>query len=107
MANPLDHDHMEAAGKFKEASGEIGSKYQDWQAQLEEDSEFDDKTRELLLLSAAAAVQCKFCVHSHGQKAVKHGASKDEVAQTIQLASEVKAGATMAYGLEAFEHFED
>ncbi|MFB6182756.1 MAG: carboxymuconolactone decarboxylase family protein [Candidatus Nanohaloarchaea archaeon] len=62
--------------------------------------------KELITLSAAAAAQRKFCVHSHGQKAIKHGATKDEVSQVIQLAAEVKAGATMSYGLESLEHFD-
>jgi len=58
------------------------------------------------MLAASAAAQCPYCVHTHGQKAAKHGASKEEIAHTVQLASEVKAGAAMAYGLEALEHFD-
>lgn len=107
MANPLDHDHMEAAGEFKEGSGSIGDKYTDYQREIESESVFDDKTRELIMLSAAAAAQCSFCVHSHGQKAIKHGASKEEISHVVHMASEVKAGATMSYGLEALEHLED
>lgn len=105
MGNPLDDDHMHAAGLFKESGGEPGEKYLEWQRSLK--GVFDDKTRELIMLSAAAAAQCKFCVHSHGQKAIKHGASKEEISRVVHLASEVKAGATMSYGLEALEHFDD
>ncbi|MFB6203174.1 MAG: carboxymuconolactone decarboxylase family protein [Candidatus Nanohaloarchaea archaeon] len=107
MSNPIDDEHRHAAGEFKEASGGMGEKYQDWQQEIKDESVFDDVTTELIMLSAAAAAQCKFCVHSHGQKAIRHGASKEEVAQVVQMAAEVKAGATISYGLEALEHFED
>lgn len=104
MSNPIDDEHIEDSQKFVEASGSIWEKYQSWQKELAEESVFDNKTRELMMLAASAAAQCPYCVHTHGQKAAKHGASDKEVAQAVHLASEVKAGASMAYGLEALEH---
>lgn len=107
MSSPFDDDHMEAAGKLRENSGEMANTYQEWMNSIEEESVFDDKTRELIGLAAAAATQCKFCVHTHGQKALKHGATEEEVSHVIQIASQVRAGATMSYGLEALEHSEE
>ena len=104
MSNPIDDKHIEDSEKFVEASGSIWEKYQEWQKELATESVFDNKTRELLMLAVSAGAQCPYCVHTHGQKAAKHGASKEEIAHTVHLASEVKAGASMAYGLEALEH---
>ncbi len=106
MSNPIDDEHIKSSKDFVEASGSTWEKYQEWQRELATESVFDHKTRELLMLAASAAAQCPYCVHTHGQKAAKHGASKEEIAHTVQLASEVKAGAAMAYGLEALEHFD-
>ncbi len=107
MSSPFDDDHMEAAGKLQENSEEMMDYYKDWKSSISEESVFDDKTRELMGLAAAAATQCQYCVHTHGQKALKHGATDKEVAHVIQIASQVRAGATMSYGLEALEHSED
>lgn len=107
MSNPTDDEHMEAAKKLREGTEDIMGDYKDWKTSIRENVDFDDKTRELVGLAAAAATQCQFCVHTHGQKAIKHGASKEEVAQVVQIASQVRAGATMSYGLEALEHLED
>lgn len=107
MANPIDDDHMKAAKKFRENTPEISESYQEWQKSIVQETDFDPKTAELIMLSAAAAAQCEFCVHTHGQKAVKHGATEEEIAQVVHMASEIKAGATMAYGLEALEHSEE
>ncbi|MFB6292616.1 MAG: carboxymuconolactone decarboxylase family protein [Candidatus Nanohaloarchaea archaeon] len=107
MGDPIDDEHMEATKLFREGSGEIKEGYEEWQEDIREETDFDPKMRELISLAAAASTQCKFCVHSHGQKALKHGASKEEVAQVVQLAAQVRAGATMSYGLEALEHAEE
>lgn len=107
MSSPFDDDHMEAAGKLRENSEEMMSYYKDWKEAIVDDSVFDDRMRELLGLAAAAATQCQYCVHTHGQKAIQHGATDEEVAHVIQIASQVRAGATMSYGLEALEYSED
>lgn len=107
MSSPFDDDHLDAAKKFREGSGEISDYYKSWKESISDESVFDDGMRELIALSAAAATQCRYCVHTHGQKAVKHGATQEEVSQVIQIASQVRAGATMSYGLEALEYAED
>lgn len=107
MSSPFDDDHMHAAKKFRENSEDMMDDYKGWKESIKENSVFDDKMRELIGLAAAASTQCKYCVHTHGQKAMKHGASEEEVSHVIQIASQVRAGATMSYGLEAMEHTED
>lgn len=107
MSSPFNEDHMTAAGKFRENSEKMMEEYKKWKNSIADDSVFDDKTRELLGLAAAAATQCQYCVHTHGQKALQHGATEEEVAHVVQIASQVRAGATMSYGLEALEHSED
>lgn len=107
MSNPIDHEHRQAAKEYREASGEKGEKFRDWQAQVEDDTSFDDKTRELMMLAVASALQCKFCVSAHSQKAIRHGASREEVADAVQIASEVRAASTMAYGMDAYQNFDD
>lgn len=107
MSSPFDEDHMKAAGKLQEGSSEMMEYYKDWKQSIADESVFDDKIRELIGLAAAASTQCKFCVHTHGQKAGKHGATKKEISQVIQIASQVRSGATMSYGLEALEHIDE
>lgn len=101
----MDPEHMKKAGRFKELSGEVADTYKAWQKSVmdEEGSPFDRKTMELMGLAAAAAVQCKYCVEAHSQKAKKHGATQEEMAKAIQIASVVGAGSTVAYGLEGLD----
>lgn len=107
MSNPMDEDHLDAAKKYRKNSGEMMSDYKDWKKSIRENTDFDDKTRELIALAAATAANSQHSVHTHGQKALKHGASEKQVADVIQIASQVQAGSTMSYGLQALEHTED
>lgn len=107
MSSPFDDDHMKAAKKFRKNSGEMKDTYSEWKESIASEVPFDDKMRELLGLAAAASTQCQYCVHTHGQKAARHGATEEEIAAVIQIASQVRAGATMSYGLEAMEHTEE
>lgn len=45
----------------------------------------DEKTSHLIQLAACAALRSEGGVHSHTRRAIKAGASKDEIYQTIAL----------------------
>lgn len=107
MSNPIDHDHRQAAKEYKQASDRKGEKFRNWQNEVEDSTGFDDKTRELMMLAVASALECKFCISAHSQKAIKHGAEREEIADAVQIASEVRAASTMAYGMDAFQNFDD
>lgn len=95
---------MKKAGKFKKLAGDVGKKYNDWHsAVFSEDSPFDKKTMELMALSASAAIRCSYCVESHSAKAKSFGATPEEIAKVIEIASVVGAGSTISYGLEALD----
>jgi AhpD family alkylhydroperoxidase len=46
----------------------------------------DTKTKELMALAISIAVHCEGCVAYHARAAVKHGATRQEVAETVALA---------------------
>jgi len=43
----------------------------------------DSKTKELIALGIAVAVRCDDCIAFHAKAAVEHGATKDEVSETL------------------------
>jgi AhpD family alkylhydroperoxidase len=43
----------------------------------------DSKTKELTALAIAVAIRCDGCVAFHAQAAVKHGATRDEIMETM------------------------
>lgn len=58
-----------------------------------ERSVIDIKTKELIAIAASLASGCKGCFKGHVQKAVKYGASREEVGEAIAIAVAINAAA--------------
>lgn len=63
----------------------------------------DDKTKELIALAISVAVRCAPCVAYHAEGAVKRGASREAVAETLAMAVYMGAGPSVMYAAEALE----
>ncbi len=51
----------------------------------------DSKTQELIALACSLIARCQGCIEGHVQKALKHGASKEEISEAIVIAIGVNA----------------
>ena len=58
-------------------------------------SVLDRKTKELVAISASLAAKCQGCLDGHIKKAIKFGASRDEISETIAIAMGVNAAAVV------------
>ena len=66
----------------------------------------DGKTKELLALGIAVATRCDACIAFHAEAAVKQGASRDEVMETMGMAIYMGAGPSVMYAAQAVEAFD-
>ena len=66
----------------------------------------DVKTKELMALAIAVAIRCDGCVAFHAQAAVKHGATRDEIMETMGMALYMGAGPSLMYAAQAVEAFD-
>ena len=70
----------------------------------------DTKTKELIALAISVATRCDACVAFHAEAAVKQGASRDEIMETMGMAIYMGAGPSVMYAaqaVEAFDQFND
>ena len=56
-------------------------------------SVLDRKTKELVAISASLAAKCQGCLEGHIKKALKFGATREEISETIAIAMGVNAAA--------------
>jgi AhpD family alkylhydroperoxidase len=63
----------------------------------------DGKTKELVALAISVAVRCDPCIAYHAEGAVKQGASRAEVAETLAMAVYMGAGPSVMYAAKALE----
>lgn len=54
-------------------------------------SQLDRKTKELIAIAASLATHCSGCLEGHIKKALKYGASKEEISETVAITMGVAA----------------
>ncbi len=63
----------------------------------------DAVTKELIALAIGVATRCAPCIAYHAEGAVKHGASREQVAETLAMAIYMGAGPSVMYAAQALE----
>jgi len=75
------------------------------QAALQKNA-LDAKTKELIALAISVAVRCDDCIAFHAKAAVDHGATSDEVHETLGMAIYMGAGPSAMYAAHALEAYQ-
>ena len=66
----------------------------------------DLKQKELIALAIGISTRCVDCIGFHLQGAVKAGATKEEIAETISVAVMMGGGPAYMYGVKALEAYD-
>ena len=61
----------------------------------------DAKTKELIALAIGIAVRCDDCIAFHVKAALQHGATKEEITETLGMAIYMGAGPSAMYASHA------
>ena len=64
------------------------------------------KTRELISLAVAVTARCDGCITVHAEAAARHGASREEIAEALAVATAVNAGAALVYSARVLDAYE-
>ena len=75
------------------------------QAALKADA-LDTKTKELIALAISVATRCDGCIAFHAEAAIKQGASRAEVLETMGMAVYMGAGPSVMYAAQALAAFD-
>jgi AhpD family alkylhydroperoxidase len=101
---PERFDHMnELMGKLAQQSPAVMGGFQQLHKAGVADGALDVKTKELIALAIAITVRCDGCIAFHVHDALKAGATKEEIADTIGVAVLMGGGPSVMYGCEALE----
>lgn len=63
----------------------------------------DMKTKELIAVAISVAIRCDDCITFHAKAAVDHGATREEVMETLGMAIYMGAGPSVMYAAHAAE----
>src|SRR3546814_16476887 len=61
------------------------------------DGALPQKTKELIAVAVAHATQCPYCIRGHTERALRQGATQQELMEAIWVAVEMRAGSASAH----------
>jgi AhpD family alkylhydroperoxidase len=88
---------------LRQASPEVMKAFGDMARAAHGGEALDGKTKELVALAISVAVRCDPCIAYHAEGAIKQGASRAEVAETLAMAVYMGAGPSVMYAAKALE----
>jgi AhpD family alkylhydroperoxidase len=92
-----------AVRDLRRASPEVMKTFGDMARAAHAGCALDAKTKELVAIAISVATRCSPCIAYHAEAAVKQGASRAEVAETLGMAIYMGAGPSVMYAAKALE----
>lgn len=71
------------------------------------DGALDPKAKELIATAIGITARCDGCIGFHVKAAIRHGASRQELVETIAMAVYMGGGPSMIYGAEALAAYDE
>lgn len=93
-------DNLKKLSKLDQANNDGWKKFQQFNSAVMAQGAISVKNKELIALAVALTTQCNYCLELHRQGAEKAGASQEEIAETILIASALRAGAALTHGTQ-------
>jgi AhpD family alkylhydroperoxidase len=97
---------LEMTGKIARLSPETMKGYIILSTAGSKTNHLDAKTRELIALAVAVSLRCDGCITVHTEAAIKHNASREEIAEALGVAIAVNAGAALVYSARVMDAYE-
>lgn len=102
----IAEDVIAGVGLLKQGAPETVKAFNSLSIAATSPSAIDTKTKELMALAIGIAVHCDGCVAYHTKMAHHHGATRQEVAETVSLAIYMGGGPAAVYGPDALRAYD-
>lgn len=96
-------DLMGRIGEIGALSPDTLAGYQTLSGAGKKTAHLDAKTRELIALAVSVTTRCDGCITVHTAEALKHGASREEIAEALGVAVALNAGSAMVYSARVMD----
>ena len=104
----ISGDVVSGVGLLRQASPEAMKAFGSLSMAATASKAINSKTKELMAVAIGIAIHCDGCVAFHTKMAHQHGATREEVAETVALAVYMGGGPAAVYGgdaLRAYDQF--
>lgn len=89
------------SGIIGEDSGELWEKFIEYYGNVFAEGALTAREKALIALAVAHTVQCPYCIDAYTNATLGHGCDQDQIMEAIHVAAAIKAGATLAFGVQS------
>jgi AhpD family alkylhydroperoxidase len=82
---------------FNENSPEVAKAFSELRNFVYKEGALDQRTKELISVAASALMRCERCTEIHAERAKKHGATNEQIAEAVACAMFVAAGSQLSW----------
>ncbi len=82
---------------FNEKTPEVAKTFVEMRNSVYREGALDARTKELISIAASVLMRCERCTEVHAQRARKHGATDEQIAEAVACAMFVAAGSQLSW----------
>ena len=97
MAEFFSKETIKSLRKLRQLKPDLFKALMDWDDMIFRDGALPAKTKELMAVTAAHVTDCPWCIEEHVKRAIKQGATDEEIAEAAFVAMSLRAGAAFAH----------
>ena len=107
MADTVYPPHSKAlATKRRKLAPETQAQFNAFSQQAFAEGALPGKTKQIIAVAVAHATQCPYCIKDHTERALRHGATPQELMEAIWVAAAMQAGGAFAHATIALSAME-
>lgn len=96
----------QAIGEYRKVSPDLAKAFSALAGAATTPGALPTKTKELIALAIGISGRCDGCIGFHTAAAIRHGATRAEILETIDVAIYMGGGPSYVYGAQALEAFD-
>lgn len=101
-----NEDLSKALTTYRKMAPEVASAFSGLAKAATQKGAINTKTKELIALAIGIAGRCDGCIGFHTEAAIRHGATRDEIIETIGVATYMGGGPSYVYGAQTLQAFD-
>jgi 4-carboxymuconolactone decarboxylase len=96
-------DDLPRFGEVGKSRPELFAAFDRWYNDVMAEGALPKKTKALIAMAVAHAVQCPYCIDAWAKGAASAGASRDEITEAVHVAAAIRGGAALVHGVQALD----
>ena len=88
-------------GEISQTNPKLFDLFLKWYSSTMEPGALDEKTKKLIALAVAFAIQEPYCIDSYSSACTDGGASPKEMAEAVNIAAAIRGGGTLAHWVQS------